>query len=324
MRFESGLGDQNQYIVDRGRSILAKQNFSALDIHKTDAWDRERVMASSIEENRNFYAAYVLGQAEVSDRQLARAFKAVPREKFCGNGPWRVHTSNGYIDTPSDDPRYLYQDILVAIDPDRGVNNGQPSLHARSIASAAPQIGNRVLHIGAGTGYYSAILAELVGATGKVVALEIDTNTAERARDCLLGRDNIAVINRSGSEAGLPVSDVIYVKAGAPSVITHWLDALADGGRLIFPLTTGFEMGGMFLVTRHADRFEAKFTSRAAFIPCIGTEDSRASDRLRQAYRAGGWDDVKSLVRGSQPPDSTSWLAGDGWWISTRPLPTKL
>jgi protein-L-isoaspartate(D-aspartate) O-methyltransferase len=280
-------------------------------------------MASSIEEIRNFYAAYVLGQAEVNDRRLARAFQVVPREKFCGNGPWRVHTSNGYIDTPSDDPRYLYQDILIAIDPGRGVNNGQPSLHARSIASAAPKIGNHVLHIGAGTGYYSAILAELVGATGKVIALEIDNKTAERAREYLSDKDNVTVVNRSGSEAGLPISDVIYVNAGAPLVITHWLDALADGGRLIFPLTTGFEMGGMFLVTHHADQFAARFTSRAAFIPCIGTEDSKASDKLRQAYRSDGWADVKSLVRGSQPPDSTSWLAGDGWWISTRPLPTK-
>jgi protein-L-isoaspartate(D-aspartate) O-methyltransferase len=212
---------------------------------------------------------------------------------------------------------------LIAIDPDRGVNNGQPSLHARSIASAAPQIGEHVLYIGAGTGYCSAILAELVGASGKVVALEIDADTAERTRDCLSDQDNVVVINRSGSEAGLPVLDVIYVNVGAPLVITHWLDALADGGRLIFPLTTGFEMGGMFLVTRHADQFAARFTSRAAFIPCIGTEDAKASDKLRQAYRSGGWEDVKSLVRGSQPPDPTSWLAGDGWWISTRALPTE-
>jgi|GEM_PF-1753946 protein-L-isoaspartate(D-aspartate) O-methyltransferase len=56
------------------------------------------------------------------------------------------------------------------------------------------------------------------------------------------------VINLSGSTPGLPISDIIYVNAGASRVVTPWLDALTDGGRLIFPLTADFSTGYMLLV----------------------------------------------------------------------------
>ena len=64
-----------------------------------------------------------------------------------------------------DDPARLYDDVLVAIDLARGINNGQPSLHALAMEALAPAGGETVIHIGAGAGYYSAILAELVGPT---------------------------------------------------------------------------------------------------------------------------------------------------------------
>src|ERR1700738_1748604 len=57
----------------------------------------------------------------------------------------------------------------------------QPSLHAALIAAPAPQPGEHVLHIGVGVGYYTAILAELVGATGRVTAIEYDAELAARA-----------------------------------------------------------------------------------------------------------------------------------------------
>ena len=129
---------------------------------------------------------------------------------------------------------------MIALDPDRSVNNGQPSLHAHSITAAAPKKGDRVLHIGAGTGYCSAILAHLVGPTGHVEAREIDPETATKTDNNLSNRANVTVINLSGSAPELPIRDVIYVNPGAPRVVTPWLDALTDGDRLIFPLTADF------------------------------------------------------------------------------------
>src|ERR1051326_3388550 len=59
---------------------------------------------------------------------------------------------------PSADPRYLYQNNLIALDAEKGINNGEPFLHARWIGALVLNAGETVTHIGAGTGYYSAIL----------------------------------------------------------------------------------------------------------------------------------------------------------------------
>src|SRR5580692_9564477 len=74
---------------------------------------------------------------------------------------------------------YLYTDDVIGILPKRNLNNGKPLLHAALIAAAAPQPGEHVLHIG--VGYYTAILAELVSATGRVTAIEYDAELAARA-----------------------------------------------------------------------------------------------------------------------------------------------
>ena len=78
-------------------------------------------------------------------------------------------------------PARLYEDVLVAIDVERGINNGQPSLHAQSIDALGLKEGETVVQIGAGAGYYTAILAELVGPTGRVIAYEIAPDIAARA-----------------------------------------------------------------------------------------------------------------------------------------------
>ena len=93
--------------------------------------------------------------------------------------PWHiVRRGGGYRATPDADPIYLYSDDVIGILPKRNLNNGQPSLHAALIAAAAPQPREHVLHIGVGVGYYTAILAELVGATGRVTAIEYDAESA--------------------------------------------------------------------------------------------------------------------------------------------------
>ncbi len=100
---------------------------------------------------------------DVQDPRIEAAFAAVPREDFAGPPPWRIGSGGLFGLTSSDDPARLYEDVLVAIDAGRGINNGQPSLHAQAIGALALKEGETLLHIGAGAGYYTAILAELVG-----------------------------------------------------------------------------------------------------------------------------------------------------------------
>ena len=118
---------------------------------------------SSVQDHRNFYADFIVKSVGSSDEKLIAAFASAKREDYLGSGPWSVFVNSSYISTVFLDPRLLYQDIVVGLATDRGINNGQPTLHARCLVACAPATGDSVVQIGAGTGYYTAILAALVG-----------------------------------------------------------------------------------------------------------------------------------------------------------------
>ncbi len=276
----------------------------------------------ALSEFRSLFADLVTAKAAVEDPRLRAAFAAVPREAFLGAGPWKIfaYASEKYIETPSDNPAFVYGDEIVAILPERGVNNGLPSLHAACLAAVAPQPGERVLQVGVGEGYYSAVLAQLVAPGGLVEAIEIDPELAARATRNLADCNAVTVSCRSGAAPPLPRSDVIYVCAGATEPLAVWCDALAPGGRLIFPLAPEDAFGAMLMVTRLKTGFAARFVCRAAFIPCVGAQSEAAGAALKAAFQGQDWREVKALHRDGRPPDESCWLAGDGWWLSTRPL----
>jgi len=259
---------------------------------------------------------------------LREAFAAVPRERFLGPGPWRVVTPLGYVAKPCDDPAFLYQDLAFALEPDKQINNGQPSLHARCLAALEIKAGERVIHVGAGTGYYSALLAKLTGPSGSVVAYEVDQDLAAKAAANLAEYPNLTVVPRSGLEGALPACDVLYVSAGATAPMDAWLESLLPGGRLLFPLTGAKGIGAMLLVTRTSESsFAARFVCQAAFIHCVGARDDETAQKLAEAFKQGGlWNlqregglwTVRSLRRDSEP-DATCWFAGRGWWLSAAP-----
>jgi protein-L-isoaspartate(D-aspartate) O-methyltransferase len=243
----------------------------------------------------------------------------VPREHYVGAGPWQVLVGdNHYVTTPSADLAFLYQDQLVALAQERGINNGSPSSHALWLAGLAPRPGEEVVHVGAGTGYYTAVLAELVGHSGTVVAYEIAGDLAERAAANLSHLRNVRLVAESAPTTKLPLCDVIYVNAAVTNLPEGWLDALRPGGRLMLPLTPIDGFGGMLLVTRGetAENLEARFVSGAMFIGCVGGTGEDASAKLAAAFAKGGQHTVQSLRRGL-PPDSTCWYAAEHWWLST-------
>jgi len=154
-----------------------------------------------LEAHRTFFASLITASAGVPSGRLAAAFAATPRERFLGPGPWKIFTGGGYITTPTSDPAFLYQDVTVALSEAGKINNGQPVLHAVGLAALNPQPGETALHIGAGTGYYTAILARLTAPDGKVFAYEIEPALAELASANLADMENVTVYQRSGAEA---------------------------------------------------------------------------------------------------------------------------
>jgi len=163
---------------------------------------------------RQYYAEELRAVANLQSEALVRAFAKVPREHFLGPGPWQIlnpshliddnNEATYYRDTADADPKQLYHNILVAIDAKRSLNNGQPSFVATLIDSLELNPGDRVLHIGCGTGYYSAIMAEVIGADGHLIAVEVDSELAVLARSNLemflkskCSRPTVAALNRS-------------------------------------------------------------------------------------------------------------------------------
>jgi protein-L-isoaspartate(D-aspartate) O-methyltransferase len=275
-----------------------------------------------LEAHRTFFANLITGSVGQPNGRLSAAFAATPRERFVGDGPWKVFTASGYIDTPSDDPAFLYQNVTIALVQERRINNGEPILHAACLASLDVKEGESVVHIGAGTGYYTAVLSRLTGPTGSVFAYEIEQDLAQRATTNLADLPNVTVYQRSGSEGTLPSCDAIYVNAGATAPLDIWLDALRPGGRLLFPLTpSGLGgmpgAGGMLLVTHtEANRFDARFVCPVMFIPCVGARDDETAAKLSEAFKRGDLKNVRSLRRHTSP-DESCWCSGNGWWLST-------
>jgi len=271
---------------------------------------------------RKFFAHSVTSRGRARDPRIEQAFASVPREDFAGSGPWLInHPGQGYFSTPDDDLAFLYQDTLVAIDAGRGINIGEPSLHARCLDALALREGDAVLQVGAGVGYYTAILAHLVGPKGQVHAFEIEPDLAEGARANLRHLPWVEVQARSGIGDYLPKVDAVYVNAGITQPSWAWLDALRPGGRLIFPLQPAGAFGGMLLVKRpmHGLAWPARFITQAGFISCVGPQDAKAGRRLATAFGNRDWQRVQSF-RLDEPVDESCWFAGDAWWLSTAAI----
>ena len=270
----------------------------------------------TIERCRKFFAEYVVHIAGSADARLIDAFAAVARERFVGPGPWDVCVGQGYLRTPDADPRWIYQDVVVALDREAGLNNGQPTLHARCLDEAQIEPGQTVVHVGAGSGYYTAMLAQLVGPRGKVVAFEINEALARRAQANLAAFAQVELRAASAVDAPLPRCDAIYVCAGVTDPPATWLDALRVGGRLVLPLTTGAGHGVMLAVTRGAgERYAARALLPVGFVGCVGAHNEATSRSLAAALQRDSIERIRSLRR-DDAADASAWCRGAGWWLS--------
>lgn len=168
------------------------------------------------------------GMGAITSEGVARAVSTVPRHRFVPGQPLEAAYAAD-------------QAVVVKRDGTGTALSSLSSAHIQAVMleQAGVEAGMRVLEVGSG-GYNAALLAELVGAGGQVVSIDIDPEITERARACLdaAGYQRVQVV-LGDAEHGAPGHDAfdrIIVTAGAWDVPAAWRTQLAAGGRLIVPL----------------------------------------------------------------------------------------
>jgi protein-L-isoaspartate(D-aspartate) O-methyltransferase len=273
-----------------------------------------------VERARREYAEDLCRRNEITSPEILAAFSTVPRERFVGPGPWIVQSHGEAWKTQDADPLHVYQDALIVLDAAKHLNNGQPSLWAYHLAILDVHRGDQILHLGCGTGYYTAILAELTGAEGKVTAIEIDQGLAYRARMGLEPWPQVTVLHGDGARGPFEPSDVIVVSAGATHPVAAWLKTVKPEGKLLFPLTSTHGPGTMAHIVRASeDWFRAALISTAFFVDFEGARDERVNVDLKWALGRDKGAGVRSLRCDAHDKDQTCWLHGEGWCFSRRP-----
>jgi protein-L-isoaspartate(D-aspartate) O-methyltransferase len=215
------------------------------------------------------------------------------------------------------DLNQLYRDVVVAIDPSRGLNNGQPSGVATWLHLLQLQSGDRVLHIGCGPAYYTAIIAAAV-APGEVIGVELDDALASQARANLTRANHVTIVAANGIEYDSGPVDAILVNAGVTHPRALWLDRLRVGGRMLLPLTNEDGRGMMLRVTREASGWTAQFVSGLIIFHCVGGRDPELCQRLAAGFAEGTWRSVQSVQRDTHDLGSQCWLHVEGLCLSKQ------
>jgi protein-L-isoaspartate(D-aspartate) O-methyltransferase len=265
---------------------------------------------------RTRFAKEIQRQGHIKSAGLIEGLATVPREHFVGPGPWKIMRAGAYQLTPDDNPRHLYDNLLVALDERRMLNNGEPLALLLFLDSLTLSAGDAFLHIGCGVGYYTAIATHALGPLGSVVAVEIDPALAARARLNLQSYARVKVVTNNGAIEPFGTFDAIFVNAGCTHPHSIWLDQLAVGGRLLIPLTVaiptmpGIGAGSMLLVTRGETEYSAKFTSPVGIFHCEGARSAEEEALLAKAFAERDRASVCRLRR-----DAHGW--GPNCWLHT-------
>ncbi len=189
----------------------------------------------------------------IDDPLVLKAMGEVPREAF----------------VPQTLQEFAYEDSPLPIE--AGQTISQPYIVARMVELAEVRPGDKVLEVGAGSGYAASVLGRIAG---KVYAIERHEDLATQAKQRIerLGYDNVSIIWADGTK-GLPDQapfNAIIVSAGGPQVPEALKRQLAPNGRLVIPVGSGLHQTLLRVRRDGPDSFEEEDFGPVAFVPLIG------------------------------------------------------
>lgn len=205
-------------------------------------------------EKRKMMVNHLILDRRILSNEVKQAFLETPRELFVPE-----HLKNyAYADTPLE------------------IGNGQtisaPHMVAIMVEDLDFKKGQKVLEIGAGSGYHAAIVSKIVGEKGHVYTIERFSELAKNAEENLKKADiiNVTVEVGDGSE-GLEKYqpyDCIYVTCAAPDIPKPLIDQLKDPGKLMVPV--GYTMCTLILLEKIQGKITKKNLGGCAFVPLVG------------------------------------------------------
>jgi protein-L-isoaspartate(D-aspartate) O-methyltransferase len=206
-------------------------------------------------QQRESMVAHQIAARGIRDPALLEAMRQVPRHAFVAEALRRE----------------AYEDSPLPIE--AGQTISQPYIVALMLEAARLRPTDRMLEVGAGSGYASAVASRLVA---HVDAIERHPRLVELARERLaqLRFDNVDVHVGDGSEgwpAGAPY-DAIVVAAAGPRVPQALREQLAVGGRLVLPVASGYGAQRLVLVTRTEQGWKEDDLGGVMFVPLVGAQ----------------------------------------------------
>jgi len=192
----------------------------------------------------------------IRDPKILEAFRAVPREEFLG----------------PDYRELAYGDHPLPIE--AGQTISQPYIVALMIHAAEIKPGDRVLEVGAGSGYAAAVMSRIAG---QVVAIERQPDLVKVAEERMrrLGYDNVRIVEADATRGWEPEApyDAILAAASGSHVPPPWVKQLADGGRIVMPVGDPGWVQKLVKVTKGpADQLITEDLGGVRFVPLIGEE----------------------------------------------------
>ena len=193
------------------------------------------------------------GRHQISNGRVLEALKKVPRHRFVPD----ELSSDAYADRP----------LPIG----HGQTISQPYIVAFMTEQLDPKPGQKVLEVGSGCGYQTAVLAQLVE---RVYSIEIVEALAARAKETLrgLGYDNISLATGDGFR-GWPEHapfDAIIVTCAPTEIPRPLIDQLAEGGRMIIPVGAEGERQQLHLLTKKDGELHRKAVLPVRFVPMTG------------------------------------------------------
>lgn len=195
-------------------------------------------------------------EGRIKTKEVEKAFLETPREIFVPE----LLKQHAYIDTP--------------LEIGRGQTISAPHMVAIMCEELDIKKGQKILEIGAGSGYHAAIVSKLVGEKGHVYTIERFASLAEKAKQNLKKANikNTTVEIGDGSEGLTKYApyDRIYVTCAAPKIPNHLVDQLKDQGKLLIPV--GRMICQLELLEKKGNKTNIKDLGGCAFVPLVGKE----------------------------------------------------